>query len=121
MLGPLGHGPFGGIPPPAPRAPIRQSHGGDPVMVRRHRFIPSACDQLESRVVMSHATPGLASVASGLRPHLRVLNRRQQALTAEVNQAFDSFQNDYDQARATYFAAIANQTTTTVSADTTNS
>ena len=34
------------------------------------------------------------------------LNRKQTALIAEVNQAFDSFQNDYDQARATYFASI---------------
>ena len=32
------------------------------------------------------------------------------AVEAEVNQAFTSFQNDYDQARATYFASIQNQT-----------
>jgi hypothetical protein len=44
-----------------------------------------------------------------LSPHLRALNRKQQAFAAEINQAFDSFQNDYDQARATYFASISNQ------------
>ena len=36
-------------------------------------------------------------------------------MTAEVNLAFDSFQNDYDQARATYFASIQNQTTPSAS------
>ena len=75
-------------------------------MKRRHGFIPSALDQLEARVVLSQTTLGLSTVVSGLSPHLRVLNRRQTALIAEVNQAFDSFQNDYDQARATYFASI---------------
>jgi hypothetical protein len=46
------------------------------------------------------------------------LNREQQAFSAEINQAFDSFQSDYDQARATYFASIQNQATP--SAATTN-
>jgi hypothetical protein len=72
-------------------------------MKRRHQFIPSASDQLERRVVLSQTTLGLSTVVSGLSPHLRVLNRKQTALIAEVNQAFDSFQNDFDQARATYF------------------
>jgi hypothetical protein len=57
-------------------------------------------------VVLSKTTLGLSPVVSGLAPHLRALNRRQTALTAEVNQAFDSFKNDYDQARATYFASL---------------
>jgi hypothetical protein len=52
----------------------------------------------------------LSVVVGGLSPHLRILNRKQQAFAAEINQAFDSFQNDYDQARATYFASIVNQT-----------
>ena len=75
-------------------------------MRRRHQFIPSASDQLEGRVVLSQTTLGLSTVVSGLSPHLRALNRRQTALVAEVNQAFDSFQNDFDQARATYFASL---------------
>jgi hypothetical protein len=75
-------------------------------MRRRHQFIPSATDQLEGRVVLSQTTLGLSTVVSGLSPHLRALNRRQTALVAEVNQAFDSFQNDFDQARATYFASL---------------
>jgi hypothetical protein len=48
----------------------------------------------------------LSTVVSGLSPHLQVLNRKQTALIAEVNQAFNSFQSDFDQARATYFAAL---------------
>jgi len=71
--------------------------------------VPSGLNLLESRIVPSATTQGLASVVRGLSPHLRVLNRKQQAMTAEVDQAFGSFQNDYDQARATYFASIQNQ------------
>lgn len=79
-------------------------------MKRTRRFIPSATDQLEWRVVLSQTTLGLSTVVSGLAPHLQVLNRKQTALVAEVNQAFGSFQNDFDQARATYFASIQNDT-----------
>jgi hypothetical protein len=85
------------------------SHGGDPDMKRRHGFIPSALNQLESRVVLSRTTQGLSVVVSGLSPRQRVINREQQAFTAEVNQAFQSFSNDYDGARSTYFASILNQ------------
>jgi hypothetical protein len=78
-------------------------------MERRRQFIPAVSDRLEPRVVLSQTTLGLATVVSGLSPHLRALNRQQTAMTAEVNQAFDSFQADYDQARATYFSSIQNQ------------
>jgi hypothetical protein len=78
-------------------------------MKPRHGFVPSALDHLESRIVLSRTTEGLSVVVSGLSPRLRVLNRRQQAMSAEIQQAFTSFQNDYDQARATYFASISNQ------------
>jgi hypothetical protein len=78
-------------------------------MKRKNGFVPSALDQLEDRVVLSRTTEGLAVVVSGLSPRQRVLNRQQQAFTAEVNQAFQSFSNDYDQARATYFSSIAGQ------------
>jgi len=54
---------------------------------------------------------GSSVVVSGLHPNQNVLNRHQMAMAAEVNQAFASFQNDYDQARATYFASIVNQST----------
>ncbi len=79
-------------------------------MRRRNGFVPSALDRLESRVVLSTTTQGLATVVSGLSPHLKALNREQQAMSAEISQAFQSFQNDYDQARATYFASILGQT-----------
>ncbi len=78
-------------------------------MKRKHGFTPLALDQLESRVVLSQTTQGLSVVVSGLSPHQRALNRKQQAFSAEITQAFSSFQSDYDQARATYFASIVNQ------------
>jgi hypothetical protein len=87
-------------------------------MRQRHRFIPSMADQLEGRVVLSKTTLGLSTVVSGLSPHLRALNRQQTALVAEVEQAFTSFQNDYDQARATYFASLQTSPSTVSSAST---
>jgi hypothetical protein len=78
-------------------------------MKRKRAYIPTALDRLEARVVLSKTTQGLSVVVSGLSPRLRVLNREQQAFSAEINQAFSSFQSDYDQARATYFASIQNQ------------
>lgn len=78
-------------------------------MRQRHRFIPSVADQLEERVVLSRTTLGLSTVVSGLSPHLRVLNRQQTALIAEVNQAFDSFQSDYDQALRDLFRVTTDQ------------
>jgi len=77
-------------------------------MKRNHKFLPSAFDHLEDRVVLS-SYRGSSVVVSGLHPRQNVLNRRQTTVVAEVNQAFSSFQSDYDQARATYFASIANQ------------
>ena len=78
-------------------------------MKRKHGFVPSAFDRLESRVVLSRTTQGLSVVVSGLSPRLKAITREQQAFSAEINQAFSSFQSDYDQARATYFASIQNQ------------
>jgi hypothetical protein len=79
-------------------------------MKRKHAFTPSMLDHLEARVVLSKTTEGLSVVVSGLSPHLKVLDRKQQAMSAEIQQAFSQFQNDYDQARATYFASIQSQT-----------
>lgn len=78
-------------------------------MRRKHAFLPIAADLLESRVVLSRTALGTPVVVSGLYPRQRVLNRQQQPVAAEINQVFDSFQNDYDQARATYFTSIQNQ------------
>ncbi len=77
-------------------------------MRKRNEFRPVAGDYLEDRVVPSQFR-GFSVVVSGLHPKQNVLNRHQMAVAAEINQAFASFQNDYDQARATYFASIANQ------------
>ncbi len=79
-------------------------------MKRNQKFIPSAFDHLEDRVVLS-SYRGYSVVVSGLHPRQNVLNRRQTTVVAEVNQAFSSFQNDYVQARATYFASIVNEST----------
>ncbi len=72
-------------------------------MKRKHGFVPAAFDLLESRLVLSKTTQGLSVVVSGLSPHLKVLNRRQQAFSAEINQAFASFQSDYDQVAGDLF------------------
>src|SRR5271155_5673651 len=90
------------------RGPVTGSQGGDPDMRRKREFVLSALDHLESRVVLSRTTQGLAVVVSGLTPRQKALDRRQQAFSAEINQAFSLFQSDYDQARATYFASIQN-------------
>jgi hypothetical protein len=87
-------------------------------MERRRQFTPTVSDALEVRVVLSQTTLGLSPVVSGLAPHLQQLNRKQTALIAEVNQAFDSFQNDFDQARATYFASLQGLTSPNDSAQT---
>jgi hypothetical protein len=80
------------------------------IMRRRSGAFPPAVSELEDRVVPSHSSParGLSVVVSGLQPRQQVLNARQQPVIAEVNQSFDSFANDYSQARATYFASIQN-------------
>jgi hypothetical protein len=78
-------------------------------MRRKRTFLEGTLDLLESRVVLSRTALGTPVVVSGLYPHQRILNRQQQPVAAEINQVFDSFQNDYDQARATYFTSIQNQ------------
>ena len=75
-------------------------------MERRSRFCPSTVDPLETRVVLSHGGHAVSVVVSGLKPQAQLLNAKQQTIVAEVGQAFNSFTNDYDQARATYFASI---------------
>src|SRR4051794_36610378 len=82
-------------------------------MRRNHKAHPAVFDRLEERMVLSHAstTRGLSVVVSGLHPNHQVLNRQQQPVVAEVNQAFDSFKSDYSQARATYFASLLNNPT----------
>ena len=78
-------------------------------MRRKHAFVPTTLDRLESRVVLSRTPLGTPVVVSGLYPHQRILNLQHQSSAAKINQVFDSFQNDYDQARATYFTSIQNQ------------
>jgi hypothetical protein len=91
-------------------------------MKRSHRCIPSVSDRLESRVVPSHGSGarGLSVVVGGLAPREQVLSRAQQPVIAEVTQAFNSFQSDYDQARATYFASILSQTSGSSAASSAN-
>jgi hypothetical protein len=79
-------------------------------MKHRHGFVSGTAEPLEDRIVLSHSHigRGLSVVVSGLHPNQQVLNRHQQSIVAEVNQAFDLFESDYSQARATFFAALGN-------------
>ena len=79
-------------------------------MRRKRAFIPTSLDRLERRVVLSRTALATPVVVSGLYPNQGVLNHQQQSVAAEINQEFDSFANDYDQARATYFTSIQGQT-----------
>jgi hypothetical protein len=78
-------------------------------MRRNCAFIPSPLDLLEKRVVLSRTALGTPVVVSGLYPHQGILSRQQQSVAAQIDQVFNSFQNDYDEARATYFTSIQNQ------------
>jgi hypothetical protein len=62
------------------------------------------------RVVLSRTALATPVIVSGLYPRQGVLNRQHQSVPAEINQVFGSFQNNYAQARATYFTSIQNQT-----------
>jgi hypothetical protein len=78
-------------------------------MRRSRRHFSVSFDRLEERVVLSHAHSNPSVVVGGLNPGQFALTARQQSVLAEINQAFSSFNSDFDQARATYFASILNQ------------
>jgi hypothetical protein len=86
------------------------SKKGDAVVTRRHQFIPASIDVLESRLALSHVAPG---GGAGLDARSIVSVRQSSMITAEINQDFNLFENDYDQARSTYFTSIQNQTNPT--------
>jgi hypothetical protein len=71
--------------------------------------------ELEARVVPSH-TPArhvYSVVIGGFHPNSLALKQNQTAsVLALVNASFDQFQQDYSQTRATYLAAVANNTAT---------
>lgn len=75
-------------------------------MSRKTRYNPTALDHLETRVVLSHAGRAIPVVTATLQPSQFVLSPAQLSIVAQVNQAFMSFQSDFDQARATYYASI---------------
>ena len=76
----------------------------------RHRFRPAVDDCLEDRRLLS-ARGLIAPVAVKPLPiHLAKPSLALQA-TTQVNQAFDSFNTDYLQAQATYFAPTNTPTT----------
>jgi hypothetical protein len=82
-------------------------------MSRIRRFRPSGLDALEARLVLSRAHQNVSVLVQTLYPGQYVLNRQQQSVAAQINQAFNQFQSDYGQARATYFASILNQPAST--------
>lgn len=62
--------------------------------MRKHQLIPTALDRLEVRIVPSHTTAAAVHSASSIED--------------QVNQEFDAFQVDYNQARSTYYTSIQN-------------
>jgi hypothetical protein len=75
-------------------------------MAKRQGFRPNLESELESRVVLSDAQAPSVLV-SGLHPHLQTLRAgRQQPVITLVNAAFDSFVQDYAQARGTFFSSL---------------
>jgi hypothetical protein len=77
-------------------------------MRRRNRYRP-AWDELEGRVVLNHGVHRNPSVLlNGLHPGTDTVRPGgRQSIIALTNKAFDLFQQDYAQARATYLAAAA--------------
>ena len=71
-------------------------------MERRSTFCPEAVSPLEARLVLHHGGTShvVSVVVSGLNPQSQVLNSKQTTVAAELNQAFNSFTTDYDQARS---------------------
>lgn len=78
-------------------------------MAGRRCFRPSDPLPLEDRTLLSHGPLSTPVTAGGLYPYTRTISYKLQTTIALVNQAFDSFQNDYGQARGTYDASILNQ------------
>ncbi|MHB1558955.1 MAG: hypothetical protein ACYC61_16005 [Isosphaeraceae bacterium] len=74
-------------------------------MSRRSRFIPGHPGPLENRVVLSHLSPALVSRPGRDRV---VAGQSRQSQADQVSQAFDLFQTDYTQSRATYLTSIQN-------------
>lgn len=72
---------------------------------RRRDYVPAVQDELEGRVVLSNLGHLPSVVVSGLTPRLRAVGKtRHQPVSALVNKAFDSFVQDFTQARATYLS-----------------
>ena len=86
-------------------------------MRRRHQFVPSSPEgsRLEDRVVLngtgnqvanSVLLQGLNGPARSFRPHASA------AVASLVDLAYQSFEQDFDAVRATYFSAVENGTAT---------
>jgi hypothetical protein len=77
-------------------------------MRKRNGYRPELNDELETRVVLSHGGFRNPSVLlSGLTPRAQSLGRLgSQSLIALTNKAFDSFVQDYTQARGAYLSTL---------------
>jgi hypothetical protein len=79
-------------------------------MARRHEFRPRFDGELESRVVLSRMSIRQA--------HIAALTRRAvPPVVGQINRAFDTFIQDYSQARAAYLATLPAPTATSPSRD----
>jgi len=87
-------------------------------MRKRNEFRPVAGDQLEDRVVLNHAGFRNPSVlVAGLTPRVQGLGRHNpQPILALINKAFDSFVQDYTQARGAYLSTLSQGSTPGTSA-----
>jgi hypothetical protein len=83
-------------------------------MRKHNEFRPVAVVQLEDRIVLNHSGFRNPSVlVGGLTPRVQGIGRHNpQPILALINKAFDSFVQDYTQARAAYLSTL-NQPTTT--------
>lgn len=78
-------------------------------MRKRNVFRPVAGDHLEDRVVLNHGGFRNPSVlVAGLTPRVQGLGRHNpQPILALINKSFDSFVQDYTQARAAYLSTLS--------------
>jgi hypothetical protein len=77
-------------------------------------------DALECRIVLNHSVGRAPSVLlAGLTPRVQAVGNHQSAAIAPlINKAFDSFVQDFDQARATYLSTLSTSSTTPAPAGT---
>jgi hypothetical protein len=84
----------------------------DRIMRRRRVFRAESLAELEGRVVLSHAgIAGASAHVAAFVPGARIPGRPVAPVPAGINAAFDSFVQDYTQARGVYLSVLTSSTT----------